>query len=84
MITYIKANWKQIVTLAVSAGVAALLHVHKITIDEAILVGSVCATLGIQLMPIGFASNASVAHAVTVLAAHDQEVTQSGTKEPQS
>jgi hypothetical protein len=52
---FVKANWKQGVTLAASVVVAGLLLTHKIEPRTAVGIGSLLALLGIHLEPIDYA-----------------------------
>lgn len=51
---FIKANWKQGVTIGASVAVAALLLTHKITPAQAVGFGGLLAALGIHLPAIAY------------------------------
>ena len=51
---FIKANWKQGLTIALSVATFALLHTKVITIDQAGAAGAVLALVGIHLEPVTY------------------------------
>ena len=70
---FIKAHWKQILTLALSLAVGVALHLGKLSADQATAIGAMLALVGIHLAPITYSKPpvppASIGlHALAVLA----------------